>query len=211
MHAEAILAPVPMVMGPSVPLPRNLAAMPSVKQQTNYSCGNAATLSMLRYWRPELFAGVDETALYAPLQTTRAGGTEPEPIAAFLHAHGLDAVYRHGDVTVEELERAVDLRQPPIVDLQAWRDDELPWRDVWDSGHYVIMVGYDAERLWFMDPGRMTPGPYAYLLRSELDDRWHDLAGPQNARLYRMAIFVRGASTPEARMPPPGEMATKLA
>jgi hypothetical protein len=61
-----------------------------------------------------------------------------------------------------------------------------------------------------MDPSRMIQG-YAYLLRSELDERWHDLAGPQNIRLERMAIFVRGASTPEARKPPPGEMATKLA
>jgi ABC-type bacteriocin/lantibiotic exporter with double-glycine peptidase domain len=212
MHAETILVPAPTPYGPAVSLPRNLVVMPRVKQQTNFSCGNAATLSMLRYWRPELFAGVEETALYAPLCTTRAEGTEPEPIAAFLGAAAqLDAVYRHGDVTVEELERAVDLRQPPIVDLQAWRDDELPWRDVWDSGHYVIMVGYDADRLFFMDPSRMTPGPYAYLLRSELDERWHDLAGRENVRLERMAIFVRGASTPEARNPPPGETATKLA
>jgi len=212
LHADALLVPAPGVYGPAVAIPRGLVPMPAVKQQTNFSCGNAATLSMLRHWRLERFAGVDETALYAPLGTTRAEGTEPEPIVAYLEGvAGLEAVYRHGDVTVEELERAVDLRQPPIVDLQAWRDDELPWRDVWDSGHYVIMVGYDAERLFFMDPSRMTPGAYAYLLRSELEERWHDLAGRDNIRLSRMAIFVRGTPTPDPRTAPPGETATKLA
>lgn len=180
-----------------VPAPRNLVRLPMVKQRTTFSCGNAATLSLLRHWCWETFAHVDETDLYLPLQTTDARGTEPQPIAAFLSAvGGLSAEYRHGDVTVGDLERAVDSRQPPIVDLQAWQDHEWPWRDVWDAGHYVVMVGYDDERLFFMDPSTMTPGPYAYLPRAELDERWHDWAGDHNDRVERMAVFVRGSTAP---------------
>lgn len=198
-------------LGPAAPVPRDAIRVPRVKQQTNFSCGNAATLALLRYWRPDEFAGMDESSLYAPLGTTRTDGTEPGPIAAFLRsAAGLDVTYRHGDVTVEDLERAVDLRQPPIVDLQAWRDEETPWREEWDSGHYVIMVGYDADRLFVMDPGRMTPGAYAYLLRSELEDRWHDLAGPCNERVYRMAIFAGGSFPAGPRGEAVGEVATRL-
>jgi predicted double-glycine peptidase len=174
-----------------------------VQQAQGFSCGAAATLMLLRYWRYDTFAGVDESELYAALDTTQAQGTEPEPMVALLRQHGIDAEYRNGNVRVEDLERAVDAREPPIVDLQAWRDRPDPWPETWDAGHYVVMVGYDAERLYFADPSRATPKGYAYLLRSELEPRWHDLAGPANVRVDRMAIFVRGATrwTPDAPLP----------
>ncbi|MDP9148380.1 MAG: C39 family peptidase [Myxococcota bacterium] len=183
--------------GEPVALPPNLLAVPRVKQRTNYSCGNAATLALLRYWRWDTYARLDESALYAPLQTTPARGTEPEPIAAFFRSiEGMDAQYRHGDLTVADLERAVSAGQPPIVDLQAWSDHDAPYRDVWDAGHYVVMVGYDAKRFFFMDPGTLTPGSYAYLLRRELDERWHDLTGAEGTHLERMTIFVQGSEPP---------------
>jgi len=187
-----------------VPLPANLVRVPRVKQRTNFSCGNAAALALLRFWRWEAFARVDESSLYAPLHTTPARGTEPEPIAEFFRSvEGMDAQYRHGDLTVVDLERAVTSRQPPIVDLQAWSDHDAPYRDVWDAGHYVILVGYDAKRFFFMDPGTLTPGTYAYLLRRELEERWHDLAGPEEQRLQRMTVFVQGS---EATRPWPGSV-----
>jgi predicted double-glycine peptidase len=181
-----------------------------VKQQTNFSCGAAATLSILRYWKWETFATVDEAELFPVLGTTIAHGTEPEPMVDHLRACGLAAEYRYGDVTVGQLERAVDAGQPPIVDLQAWRDTNLPWRETWDAGHYVLMVGYDSERLYVMDPSVMTPGAYAFLPRVELDERWHDLAGLENLRLERMAIFVRGRGPRWVPDEPVESMATRL-
>jgi len=178
-------------------LPSNVVHVPAVKQETDYSCGAAAALSILRLWRPGDFTEVKEQQLYPPLQTTQENGTEPEPITEYLRAvAGLDATYLHGDVTLAQLERAIDAGHPPIVDLQAWRDHPIPWRQVWDAGHYAILVGYDASNLFFMDPSVLTEGPYAYMPREELDDRWHDLAGPKEARLERMTIFVRGARRP---------------
>ncbi len=192
-------------------LPHNLIRVPPVKQRTNFSCGNAATLSLLRYWRWDTYASVDETALYLPLETTHAKGTEPQPIAAFLNtAGGVTAEYRHSDVTVAELERAIDARQPPIVDLQAWRDQETPWRDLWDAGHYVVMVGYDRENLYFMDPCTVAPSAYVYLPRAELADRWHDLAGDHDEPVERMAIFARGSTTVTMYDGSPSEGASKL-
>ena len=194
-----------------VATPRNLIHLPSVKQRTNFSCGTAATLSLLRYWRWDDYAQVDEADLYLPLETTHARGTEPQPIAAFLGGvAGLGAEYRYGDVTVADLERAVDRREPPIVDLQAWQDHDWPWPDVWDAGHYVVLVGYDAEHLFFMDPSTMTPGAYAYLSRAELEARWHDLTGDHNERAYRMALFVRGSAGRPGANEGSSELATKL-
>lgn len=178
-------------------LPPAAIRLPVVKQTTDFSCGAAATLSLLRYWRRDRYASIDETALHAALETTEARGTEPEPIARFLReAAGLEAVYRHGDVTLEQLVCAVDARHPPLVDLQAWNETPRPYREVWDAGHYVVMIGYDDEHLFFMDPSVLTPGEYAFLPRAELEERWHDLSGEEDVRLERMAIFVRGDAEP---------------
>jgi predicted double-glycine peptidase len=193
------------------PLPANLLPVPSVKQKTTYSCGSAATLALLRYWRWDEYSKVEESDLRDALHTTEASGTEPEPIAAFLdHRAGICASYRHDDVSVRDLELAVDAGFPPLVDLQAWRDVDRPWKDVWDAGHYVVMVGYDSERLFFMDPGTLTPGAYAFLRRDELDERWHDLAGAEEHRVERMAIFAQGSTRPIALGGPILEVATSL-
>jgi predicted double-glycine peptidase len=185
------------------PLPGNLVQVPVVTQRANFSCGPAATLALLRYWRPEAFAAVEESALYAPLETTHARGTEPEPIAQLFRSLGLQADYRYGNVTVADLERAVDAGEPPIVDLQAWTDHPIPYRETWDAGHYVVMVGYDDERLYFADPSTMTPHGYVFLPRVELEERWHDLAGMSDDRVERMAIFVRGSARRAPNGAPP--------
>lgn len=192
-----------------VPLPANLVQVPVVQQGQGFSCGVAATLLLLRFWRVAAYDGVDEAVLYAPLGTTQARGTEPEPMASLLCKAGLVAQYRHGDVTLEELERAVDRREPPIVDLQAWSDHGASWAQTWDAGHYVVMVGYDAEHLFFVDPSRATPRGYAFLPRADLEDRWHDLAGDDDLPLTRMAIFVRGSSRWQPPQAPPAT-ATRL-
>ncbi|MGH7271770.1 MAG: C39 family peptidase [Polyangiaceae bacterium] len=183
-------------------MPEGFLDVPVVRQRRDFSCGAAATLALLRYWLPDAYAATEEGALYGPLGTTEARGTEPEPIVAFLRHNGLDARYRHTDVTVADLERAVDAREPPIVDLQAWTDHGAPYAETWDAGHYVLLVGYDDKRLYFVDPSSMTPTGHAFLARGEFDERWHDLAGEQDQRVRRMAVFVRGVRG--ARPPGPG-------
>jgi predicted double-glycine peptidase len=187
-------------------LPPNLVHVPVVKQRTDFSCGAAATLALLRFWLGDAYARVEEHDLFTPLSTTPANGTEPEPITEYLRAAGLEATYLHGDVTLSHLERAVDNGHPPLVDLQAWRDFEHPWAEVWDAGHYAVLVGYDAEHLFFMDPSVLTVSGYAYMPRGELNERWHDLAGPDNRRLERMTVFLRGPGQPLGA--PRGELPT---
>ncbi|HXX66450.1 MAG TPA: C39 family peptidase [Polyangiaceae bacterium] len=174
------------------PLPRNLVRVPIVQQAQGFSCGAAATLILLRYWLVDPYSRVDESALYEPLQTTHARGTEPEPMVELLRRSGLAATYRRGDVSLADLERAVDAHEPPIVDLQAWSDHAAAWADTWDAGHYVVMVGYDPERLYFVDPSRATPRGHAFLMRDQLEERWHDLTGEDDRPEVRMAIFARG-------------------
>jgi predicted double-glycine peptidase len=192
-----------------LPLPANLVEVPFVQQAQDFSCGAAATLLLLRFWCVERYAMATEGDLYGPLRTTRARGTEPEPMVDMMVACGLKADYRSGDVRVEDLESAVRAREPPIVDLQAWSDHAAPWAATWDAGHYVVLVGFDAEHLFFADPSRATPGGYAFLQRAEFVDRWHDLAGDDDRPLERMSIFVRG-ETRCAPATPRSNRATRL-
>jgi hypothetical protein len=40
---------------------------------------------------------------------------------------------------------------PVIILIQAWRDEDnlTPWVDDWEDGHYVVVIGYDAQNLYF--------------------------------------------------------------
>ena len=185
--------------GADQPLPGNHVATPVLRQEENYSCGNNAALSELRFWRPDLFANVTEQDLYGPMKTTPENGTEPQDIASYMNGvPGLKAEYRT-DVPIADLLAAVDRGQPPIVDIQAWQGDtgvanEEPWATAWEDGHYVVLTGYDDVNFTFMDPSMdpLADGTprYAYIPRSEFVDRWHDLSGPDGAHVQRMVIFV---------------------
>ena len=97
--------------------------MPLVRQQTSYSCGDAAALALLRYWKHDEYKQIPETALYRPLGTTAKDGTDPYAIAAYLDAlPGLRAEVRDTTPTLAELERAIDRGDPPIVDIEAWQE-----------------------------------------------------------------------------------------
>jgi predicted double-glycine peptidase len=205
--------------GADQPLPANHVATPVLRQEVNYSCGDNAALSVLRFWRPDIYDGVTEQDLYGPMKTTPDNGTEPEDIAAYINGvPGLKAEYRT-DVPIADVEAAVDRGQPPIVDIQAWQGDtgvanEEPWGASWDNGHFVVLTGYDDVNFYFMDPSTdaLPDGTkrYAYIPRSELVDRWHDGAGPQNVHVRRMVIFVSptDASLVPAPEPSPSPQAS---
>jgi len=197
-------------------LPANLVAVPLVRQQQDFSCGDVATLAVLRYWKHAEYKNVLETALYAPLHTSRTDGTDPQPIADYLNGvDGVTAEYKTQDdgVDVRDLEEAIDRGEPAIVDIQAWQDvrrvgDLKPWGDDWDDGHYVVLVGYDRERFYFMDPS--TSGHYAFIPREELAERWHDTVGTDDVHTQRMVIFVRSTTTPWISSAPPPPRASPI-
>ncbi len=184
-------------------VPANTVPVPLVRQKESYSCGDVAALALLRYWAPANYDGVPESALYDPLHTTVEDGTDPTPIVNyFVTVRGLSAELRL-HLRVEDLTNAVDRREPPIVDFQAWKDEpraprEEEWAADWDDGHYAVLVGYDASELYFMDPS--TSDHYAYVPRGEFPARWHDVLTGSGEHIEHAAIFVHSsaATTPSA-------------
>ena len=132
--------------GPVLPLPKKLLTVPVILQTEDFSCGDVAALSILRYWHPETWNKVKEAALYTPLKTSSKAGTDPQPIADFLSRQpGLKAEFVRG-ARLEQLEQAVDRGEPAIVNIQAWQavpraNDLKAWATDWIDGHYVVLIG----------------------------------------------------------------------
>ena len=191
-------APTPSAGEPAVPA--DYLPLPVTVQETNYSCGAAAALSVLRYWRAY---GGDERSLYELFGTTPKDGSPPQNITQGLRRLGLRAEMRES-MTLEDLRAALRRGDSVILDIQAWRDDEnTPWAERWEDGHYVALVGMDERYAYLMDPS--TPDRYAYVPLAELLDRWHDYEdrdGPVR-RYVHLGIIARGERPlPRPTQPP---------
>ncbi|HPW18136.1 MAG TPA: C39 family peptidase [Candidatus Aminicenantes bacterium] len=175
------------------PVPaRLLAAVPDVRQSTNYTCGAASLQAVLARW------GVEEREdrLAARLHSTPEAGTRPDDIVRVAREFGLSAEVREG-LSLSDLEAALAAGISVIVDLQAWREsDDVPWAETWDNGHYMVLLGMDARDLYFEDPALL--GARGFIPRAEFVDRWHDYEGepplgPSSRRYAHMAIFLEGS------------------
>jgi predicted double-glycine peptidase len=174
-------------------LPDDTIPVPIVAQQQDFTCGDVATLAVLRFWKNADYASVPESSLYAPLMTTRQDGTEPYAISTYLATiPGMHADYKTGadGVQISDLEAAVDRGEPPIVDVQAWRSTGDPYSTDWSDGHYAVMIGYDAQNLFFMD--QSMGGHYGYITRADVAARWHDAVGSSGTPTDHVVVFVRG-------------------
>ncbi len=172
-------------------------ALPDVRQSTGWTCSAAALQAVLAYY------GVDEREdrLSRELGATPESGAPPPAILRVARAHGLTAELREG-LTVEELARAVAAGTPVLIALQAWgappaSSRSVPqgregarYRDVWDEGHYLVVIGVtrDRQRVIVEDPSLL--GSRGFLTRRELEERWHDTDGKH--RYVRMGIFFGG-------------------
>jgi len=177
------------------PLPKNLIPVPLYLQKTSYSCGPSSALSLLRYWEWKTYAHVPEKDLYARMNCSADEGTDPGPIANFFNVYAnIPATYVNGsNITLSMLEKAIDDKKPPMVDLQAWSDGPVNWKTDWDDGHYNVLVGYDETNFFFMDPS--TDHTYAFIPKDEFFIRWHDVEGTDNHKVYHMVIFIEGTQT----------------
>ncbi|MBI5209731.1 MAG: C39 family peptidase [Elusimicrobia bacterium] len=183
-------------------IPSDYLPVPVTVQETSYSCGAAAALAVLRYWKA--YAG-GERSLYELLDTRPKDGTPPENIADGLARLGLAASLRE-NMSLDDLRAALRRGESAILDIQAWREDEsTPWSDRWEDGHYVILIGMDERYAYLMDPS--TEEGYAYLPVAELLERWHDYEdrGGIYRRHYQLGILVKGATPLDRPAQPPAD------
>lgn len=130
-----------------VPIPVKL-------QDTNYTCGAAALQAILDHWGIE----TEEGQLAKALGTDSREGTRPSEIIALANALGLGTDARAG-LAITDLQHTLDQGIPVLVPVQ-----------MYGGGHYLVLTGYDSDRVYFMDPSAgQSSMPQADFLRS-----WHD-------------------------------------
>ncbi|MFA6317553.1 MAG: C39 family peptidase [Elusimicrobiota bacterium] len=170
---------------PDPVLPPEYLPVPVTVQETDYSCGAAAVLALLRYW--QVYGG-DEASLYPLLGTRPKDGTLPENIEAGLRHFGLQADLRER-MTLSDLRSALESGKTVILAMQAWREEaSRSWADEWESGHYVVLNGMDQDYVYLMDPS--TEERYAFVPIAEFLERRYYQAGivaSGNAGLARPA------------------------
>ncbi len=194
-----LLIPLFVVADAEFTPPKNLLDVPSVTQSTDYSCGAAALLSILYFYGERK---LDEITLIKELKSSPETGTEIEPIVEFAKTKGLTVVHKEKG-TWDELKEHLAKKQVSLVSLQAWDETskEPNYIESWESGHYLVVIGMDENRIYFMDPASL--GTRGYLEKQDFLSRWHDV-GPTKNHLEQPVVFFTGTAKPPqiwARIP----------
>lgn len=143
-------------------------ALPKVFQHTAYTCGPAAFQSIFTYYKTHPNT---EFELMKLLKTTYLYGTCPKKMLYFAKKMGFYVNYQK-KMTIDDLKRYLNRRIPVICDIQAWGSRSAYQRLM--SGHYIIAIGYDEERIYFEDPS-IIHHRRGFLSYQELEDRWYDI------------------------------------
>jgi predicted double-glycine peptidase len=161
------------------------------RQITDYSCGASALRAVLSYWGKD----VDEAQLMGLLRTNSDVGTNPEDIASGARSLGFDAEVIE-NLALDHLERLTGDGIPVIALAQVWLSEgepDRPLADIWDNGHYVVVLGVDSDHVYFQDP--FIQMSKAFVPRQTFEDHWHQVMGgdlERNPKLIHLGIIVRG-------------------
>jgi predicted double-glycine peptidase len=157
--------------------------IPQVRQPDSYSCGVACVQSVLAYYGKEL----SYVEIKKGVNTSPETGVDHRNIIKFLKEKGLE-VELHKGMLLSDLQSFIDQEIPVIVVIQAWADPPKDYEKDWDSGHYVVAIGYDDNNVYFMDPSIL--GNYAYIPIDEFVKRWHDQ--DMDIKLRQAGIVIKG-------------------
>lgn len=160
--------------------------VPLVRQAYDYSCGAASLASCLYYWG--VWDG-REPELYDLLDTT-CEGTSGIGIVQGARHYGLEVTSKSG-LNTDDLRGYLARGYTVILSIQAWGTytPDTNWDEVWDDGHYVVLVDIVGQDVILMDPA--VAGTYHKMTIRQLLDCWHDYSD-EGERDYYGAIIIRG-------------------
>lgn len=160
-------------------------------QTTEYTCGPAAVVSLLRFWGRD----GDEMTIAKEMGTSTTTGTTPDQMTDWLNKNGFKASW-HQEGSLELLQKNLSENIPTLVEWSDW------------GGHWVLVVGYDIRNPEdIMDDVIIFADPYDYY-----DDHrdgltwfnaqrfyymWYDalLFGKVMKKIYIQAVPVKRGTT----------------
>lgn len=180
---SAALTAFSIVSGMSLPVfaGENFIEVPMTRQATDYTCGAAAMQSMFGYFGEDL----NEGELAKLLKTNDQEGTDYNEIVKVATEKGYKVnVYK--DMTLNDLKKLLDKKIPVLCLIQAWATKKIDYATDWQDGHYVVAIGYDRNRIIFMDPS--TLGNYTYIKNNDFLKRWHDKNSKEKLNHFGLTI-----------------------
>ena len=170
--------------------------VPLVRQAYDYSCGAASLASCLYYWG---VWGGREPELYSLLDTDpdgTSGGSIMEVAASF----GLQVSYKD-KLQVSDLKVLLEEGWTVILNIQAWGtyDASTDFGEVWEDGHYVVLVNLINNDVQIMDPS--IAGQYGLISNVDFEARWHDWSDDGESKEYHTAILLRGNKVVDLTQP----------
>jgi ABC-type bacteriocin/lantibiotic exporter with double-glycine peptidase domain len=159
---------------------------PQLRQSFDYDCGAEALRGILAYY------GIDEelNKLIKYAKTTKKHGTQFNGIERVLKKYNLK--FEQKQMSIIELEKYLDKNIPVILLVQAWPEKKgKDLKDRWDSGHFVIAIGYTDTEIIFEDPAVLHK---TSLDMNELLDRWHGIERKKDKKikLENVGVAVYG-------------------
>jgi ABC-type bacteriocin/lantibiotic exporter with double-glycine peptidase domain len=156
---------------------------PETRQVFNFDCGSNGLASTLVY------AGVEEREdRIALLAKTTKNGTGTTGVLRVYRYYGLP--HKAGEhMRACHLRAGIDQGWPTILTLQAYRESNRPYSELWQDGHWVVAIGYDAHRIIFEDPSCYHR---TWLADEELHERWHDIDRRNRIRGWGCTLQVSG-------------------
>jgi len=158
---------------------------PETRQTFTYDCGSNALASMLCYGGAE----EREDRLMKLAGTTERDGTPPDGVLLVFGYFGLPTESGEG-MTPDDLRKAIDKGFPTMLCLQAYRDSNKPYSQLWDQGHWVVAIGYDKDRIIMEDPASYHR---TWISDTELIERWHDEDKGKKVVGWGCTLLVNGA------------------
>ena len=168
---------------------KKILDFPKLRQVYDYDCGANALQGVLDYYGIDVNEGI-----IMKKAGTNHKGTEISGLKKAAEYFKLK--YREGEMTFDDLKKYIDKKIPVIIAIQAWPKEKVNWKTEWSTGHYVVVVGYSKNRIYFEDPysERRT-----FLYYSELEERWHHNDAERNKLSHWGMALSRPANSKKLR------------
>jgi ABC-type bacteriocin/lantibiotic exporter with double-glycine peptidase domain len=150
-------------------------------QWYDFDCGVTVAWSILKYLKIKVtYESILKASKVCPVD-----GLKPIKLVNLLEKFGLSVVCENNK-NIRFLKKQITNDKPVIVLIQARKEYKKSWSNTWIHGHYVVVIGFDKNRLFIYDPS--MGGSVKIFTHKQFYNRWHDYLN--NNDYIRTAIYI---------------------
>lgn len=153
---------------------------PELRQTYEWDCGANALQAVLTYYGVK----IREELLIKYAKTNSKDGTSIAKMQYVLEKFKLK--FDAKEISIKDLKSYIDREIPIIILLQAWNGKNINYSNDFHDGHWVVVIGYDANKIFFEDPYTFER---TFLKNKELEQRWHAKENDRKICNFGIAVF----------------------